>query len=129
MTPVLGETEDGGKTTRCDASIAPRTVVYDPELTRRRCHGGLTLTSSLNALAHAVDGLWARTRRPRSTHWRPSRSTASSPRCRGCSTTRRRRPAGQWPPEESTVPARAGHRTSAFSAAEPARHAGGRRQR
>ncbi len=58
MTPVLGETKDGVKTTRRDPAIAPGTVVYDPELTSTM-PPGLTLTSALNALAHAVEALWA----------------------------------------------------------------------
>jgi alcohol dehydrogenase class IV len=57
-TPVLGETENGVKTTRRDPAITPGTVVYDPELTLSM-PAGLTLTSSLNALAHAVEALWA----------------------------------------------------------------------
>lgn len=56
-TPVLGETEGGVKTTRRDPALAPGTVVYDPELTLSMPHG-LTLTSALNALAHAVEALW-----------------------------------------------------------------------
>jgi alcohol dehydrogenase class IV len=56
-TPVLGETENGVKTTRRDPALAPGTVVYDPELTLSMPHG-LTLTSALNALAHAVEALW-----------------------------------------------------------------------
>ena len=58
VTPVLGETEDGVKTTRRDPALAPGTVVYDPELTLSM-PAGLTLTSALNALAHAVEALWA----------------------------------------------------------------------
>lgn len=58
VTPVLGETKDGVKTTRRDPAIAPGTVVYDPELTVTM-PPGLTLTSALNALAHAVEALWA----------------------------------------------------------------------
>ncbi|WP_246144738.1 maleylacetate reductase [Actinacidiphila oryziradicis] len=58
VTPVLGETDNGVKTTRRDPAIAPGTVVYDPELTLTM-PVGLTLTSSLNALAHAVEALWA----------------------------------------------------------------------
>lgn len=56
-TPVLGETESGVKTTRRDPALAPGTVVYDPELTLTMPRG-LTLTSALNALAHAVEALW-----------------------------------------------------------------------
>lgn len=58
VTPVLGETADGVKTTRRDPAIAPGTVVYDPELTLG-LPPGLTLTSAMNALAHAVEALWA----------------------------------------------------------------------
>ncbi|MFF2406841.1 iron-containing alcohol dehydrogenase [Streptomyces sp. NPDC058092] len=58
VTPVLGETENGVKATRRDPSIEPGTVVYDPEPTSTMAPG-LTPTSSLNALAHAVEALWA----------------------------------------------------------------------
>ncbi|MFM6852221.1 MAG: maleylacetate reductase [Terrabacter sp.] len=63
VTPVLGETEGGVKTTRRDPALAPGTVVYDPELTLSMPRG-LTLTSALNALAHAVEALWAPDRTP-----------------------------------------------------------------
>ncbi|MGZ4571579.1 MAG: maleylacetate reductase [Blastococcus sp.] len=58
VTPVLGETENGVKTTRRDPALAPGTVVYDPELTVSM-PSGLTRTSAMNALAHAVEALWA----------------------------------------------------------------------
>jgi alcohol dehydrogenase class IV len=58
VTPVLGETENGVKTTRRDPALAPGTVVYDPELTVTM-PPGLTRTSAMNALAHAVEALWA----------------------------------------------------------------------
>lgn len=58
VTPVLGETDNGVKMTRRDPRLAPGTVVYDAELTRAM-PAGLTLTSALNALAHAVEALWA----------------------------------------------------------------------
>jgi alcohol dehydrogenase class IV len=58
MTPVLGETEAGVKTTRRDPALVPGTVVYDPELTLSM-PAGLTLTSAVNALAHVVESLWA----------------------------------------------------------------------
>lgn len=57
-TPILGETRGGVKTTRRDPAILPGTVVYDPELTLSMARG-LTLTSALNALAHAVEATWA----------------------------------------------------------------------
>ncbi len=58
VTPTLGETVGGVKTTRRDPALAPATVVYDPELTVSM-PARLTLTSALNALAHAVEALWA----------------------------------------------------------------------
>ncbi len=58
VTPVLGETRDGVKQTRRDTALLPRTVVYDVDLTLTM-PAGLTLTSAVNALAHAVEALWA----------------------------------------------------------------------
>jgi alcohol dehydrogenase class IV len=58
VTGVLGETENGVKKTRRDPSLAPGTVVYDAELTVSM-PPGLTRTSALNAVAHAVEALWA----------------------------------------------------------------------
>lgn len=58
VTGVLGETENGVKRTRRDPALAPGTVVYDAELTVSM-PPGLTRTSALNALAHAVEALWA----------------------------------------------------------------------
>ena len=63
MTPILGETENGVKTTRRDRRILPETVVYDPALTLS-LPAGLSATSGLNAIAHAVEGLYARDRNP-----------------------------------------------------------------
>ncbi|MCO8271933.1 maleylacetate reductase and hydroxyquinol 1,2-dioxygenase domain-containing protein [Actinoplanes sp. TRM 88003] len=58
MTPILGETADGKKTTRRDPALAPRTVIYDVELTLGM-PVGLTVTSGLNAMAHAVEALYS----------------------------------------------------------------------
>jgi alcohol dehydrogenase class IV len=58
VTSTLGETENGVKTSRRDPALAPRTVVYDPELTLSM-PARLTLTSAMNALAHTVEALWA----------------------------------------------------------------------
>ncbi len=63
VTPVWGTTEDGVKTTGRDPVVAPRTVVYDPELTYSM-PAELTAASGLNALAHCVDALWAAGRTP-----------------------------------------------------------------
>ncbi len=53
VTPVLGETAQGLKKTRRDASIQPDTVIYDVDLTLD-LPLDITVTSALNALAHAV---------------------------------------------------------------------------
>lgn len=58
MTPIWGITEAGVKKTGRDARVLPRTVIYDPELTLTLPYG-LTVTSALNAVAHAAEGLYA----------------------------------------------------------------------
>ena len=58
MTPIWGLTEDGVKRTGRDRRVLPVAVVYDPELTVS-LPADLTATSGLNALAHAVEGLYA----------------------------------------------------------------------
>ncbi len=63
MTDILGETAAGRKTTRRDPAILPETVIYDVALTLG-LPPGLTATSGLNALAHAVEALYARDRNP-----------------------------------------------------------------
>lgn len=63
VTPILGQTENGVKTTVRDASILPETVIYDPELTYT-LPVNMTMTSGLNAMAHAVEGLYAQDRNP-----------------------------------------------------------------
>ncbi|MEV1065685.1 maleylacetate reductase and hydroxyquinol 1,2-dioxygenase domain-containing protein [Streptomyces sp. NPDC050263] len=57
-TPVLGETADGRKTTRSAPEILPETVVYDVELTLE-LPLPMTVTSGVNALAHAVEALYS----------------------------------------------------------------------
>ena len=63
MTPIYGITEAGMKKTGKDARVLPRTVIYDPELTL-----GLpvlmSVTSGINAIAHAAEGLYAVDRNP-----------------------------------------------------------------
>ncbi|MCE3555414.1 maleylacetate reductase and hydroxyquinol 1,2-dioxygenase domain-containing protein [Pseudonocardia sp. RS11V-5] len=58
VTPVLGETEDGVKTTRADPAILPETVIYDVELSAGLPRP-LAVTSAVNALAHAVEALYS----------------------------------------------------------------------
>ena len=58
MTDILGETRDGAKTTQRSLKVLPETVIYDVELTL-----GLPVqvsaTSGMNAIAHAVEALYA----------------------------------------------------------------------
>jgi maleylacetate reductase len=63
MTPILGETEGGNKTTRSSPDILPETVIYDVELTLDLAVG-LSATSGINAIAHAVEALYARDANP-----------------------------------------------------------------
>ncbi|WP_250027282.1 maleylacetate reductase and hydroxyquinol 1,2-dioxygenase domain-containing protein [Paractinoplanes maris] len=58
VTPVLGETADGEKRTRRDPALLPKTVLYDVELTLG-LPVGLSVTSGLNAMAHAVEALYS----------------------------------------------------------------------
>ena len=58
VTPVLGETEAGVKTTRSSPDILPETVVYDPDLTVE-LPTDVTLTSAFNAMAHAVEAMYS----------------------------------------------------------------------
>ncbi len=66
VTPILGQTEGGRKTTVRKASILPEVVIYDPDLTLG-LPVGMSVTSGLNAMAHAVEGLYAQDRNPVST--------------------------------------------------------------
>lgn len=63
MTPIFGLTEAGIKRTGRDARVLPRAVIYDPELSL-----GLptmvSVTSGINAIAHAAEGLYAHDRNP-----------------------------------------------------------------
>ncbi|MFT3666425.1 maleylacetate reductase [Piscinibacter sp.] len=57
-TPIYGITEAGLKKTGRDPRVLPRVVIYDPELTLS-LPLGLTVTSAINAIAHAAEGLYA----------------------------------------------------------------------
>lgn len=63
MTSIYGFTEGGVKTTGKDPRVLPRTVIYDPDLSLSLAFK-LTLTSGMNAIAHAVEGLYAREGNP-----------------------------------------------------------------
>ncbi|NTJ67982.1 maleylacetate reductase [Agrobacterium rhizogenes] len=63
VTPILGQTDGGRKTTVRDAKILPEIVIYDPSLTLG-LPVAMSVTSGLNAMAHAVEGLYAQDRNP-----------------------------------------------------------------
>jgi maleylacetate reductase len=63
MTPIYGLTEDGLKRTGNDLKVLPRTVIYDPELTVS-LPITMSITSGINALAHAAEGLYSRDANP-----------------------------------------------------------------
>lgn len=57
-TPILGETKGGLKTTQKSPRILPDVIVYDVDLTLT-LPPGLSATSGMNAIAHAVEALYA----------------------------------------------------------------------
>lgn len=63
MTPVLGQTENGRKTTLSDPRVQPAAVIYDVDLTLSM-PVATSAASGLNAMAHAVEGLYARDGNP-----------------------------------------------------------------
>ena len=63
VTNILGQTENGEKTTLKSPKVVPEVVVYDAELTVS-LPVGMSVTSGINALAHAVEALYARDRNP-----------------------------------------------------------------
>ena len=58
MTTIYGITEGGMKRTGRDARVLPRTVIYDPQLTLS-LPPAMSATSGMNAIAHAVEALYA----------------------------------------------------------------------
>ncbi|TWF59147.1 maleylacetate reductase [Neorhizobium alkalisoli] len=62
-TPILGETENGRKVTKSDPRILPEVILYDVELTMT-LPVALSVTSGMNAIAHAVEALYAREANP-----------------------------------------------------------------
>lgn len=62
-TPIYGITEGGVKKTGRDLRVLPSTVIYDPLLTLGLPRA-LSVTSAMNAIAHAVEGLYAQDANP-----------------------------------------------------------------
>lgn len=63
MTPIYGLTENSVKKTGKDFRVLPKTVIYDPELTMS-LPLEISLTSGMNAIAHAAEGLYAQDGNP-----------------------------------------------------------------
>ena len=63
MTPIYGITENGLKKTGRDPRVLPRTVIYDANLSLS-LPVGLSVTSAMNAIAHAAEGLYAQDSNP-----------------------------------------------------------------
>jgi maleylacetate reductase len=62
-TPILGQTEQGRKTTIRTAKVLPETIIYDVDLTFG-LPARLSVVSGLNAIAHAVEALYAKDANP-----------------------------------------------------------------
>lgn len=63
MTPILGQTEAGRKTTISSQKVLPETVIYDPDLTMTMPRS-IAGPSGMNAIAHSVEALYAKDRNP-----------------------------------------------------------------
>ncbi|MDQ0469907.1 maleylacetate reductase [Labrys wisconsinensis] len=63
MTPILGETQGGVKTTQKSPRVLPEVVIYDVDLTLS-LPPHLSAVSGMNAIAHAVEALYAQDRNP-----------------------------------------------------------------
>ena len=63
MTPIYGLTEGRVKRTGRDLRVLPRTVVYDPSLTLT-LPPSISAASGVNAIAHAVEALYAEDANP-----------------------------------------------------------------
>ena len=62
-TPILGQTEQGRKTTIRSPKVLPEAIVYDVELTMT-LPVRLSVVSGINAIAHAVEALYAKDANP-----------------------------------------------------------------
>jgi maleylacetate reductase len=63
VTPILGETHNGIKTTQRTLKVLPEVVIYDVNLTLS-LPVALSVTSGLNAIAHAAEALYSQDRNP-----------------------------------------------------------------
>ena len=63
ITPIIGETEGGQKITQRTLRVLPEIVIYDVDFSLT-LPPRLTVTSGTNAIAHAVEALYAQDRNP-----------------------------------------------------------------
>lgn len=63
VTPILGETKAGEKVTMRSLKVLPKIVIYDVDLTLG-LPKSLTVTSGINAIAHAAEALYAKDKNP-----------------------------------------------------------------
>jgi maleylacetate reductase len=63
MTPILGETQNGLKTTQRTPKVLPETVIYDIDLSLS-LPSDISAASGMNAIAHAVEALYAKDANP-----------------------------------------------------------------
>jgi maleylacetate reductase len=63
MTPILGQTENGLKTTVRTLKVLPETIIYDVDLTLS-LPAKMSVVSGINAMAHAVEALYASNANP-----------------------------------------------------------------
>lgn len=63
MTTILGQTENGTKTTLKDTRVLPVSVIYDVDYTLT-LPVGISATSGMNAIAHAIEALYAQEKNP-----------------------------------------------------------------
>lgn len=63
MTPIIGQTENGVKTTQVTPKVLPEIVIYDVDFTMS-LPTELSATSGINAVAHSVEALYAQNGNP-----------------------------------------------------------------
>ncbi|WP_193075996.1 maleylacetate reductase [Pseudomonas sp. FME51] len=62
-TPIIGQTENGLKTTQRTLKVLPEVIIYDIDLTLT-LPVQMTVTSGMNAIAHAVEALYSKDANP-----------------------------------------------------------------
>ena len=63
VTPILGETREGNKETQSDPRLLPKLVIYDVNLSAS-LPVNIAILSGFNAIAHAVEAVYAQNRNP-----------------------------------------------------------------